>query len=101
DYLDLNFIFSRNLPVNVAEEADENVKLKGLISERTRLGRLSFVNDVDYELDEMAQDALNDGFLEPEPSIQERVNINLDELDEDELTQTEEVDRKSTRLNSS
>jgi len=91
DYLDLNFIFSRNLPVNVAEEADENVKLKGLISERTRLGRLSFVNDVDYELDEMAQDALNDGFLEPEPSIQERVNINLDELDEDELTQTEEV----------
>lgn len=50
---DVFFTFSRNAPVNVAEEIENNVKLKGLVSEKTRLGRLSFVSDVEKEMAQM------------------------------------------------
>jgi SPP1 family phage portal protein len=57
DYLNVYYTFSRNIPVNLLDEADTSSKLKGLVSERTRLSLLSFVDDVEYELEQIAQDS--------------------------------------------
>lgn len=66
DYLKVFFAFKRNLPLNLLDEAQSTVQLKGQVSERTRLGLLPFVDDVDYELEEMEKDALLYGTkLEP------------------------------------
>lgn len=88
DYLNIFFDFTRNLPVNILEEADESLKLKGLVSERTRLGRLSFVDDVDYEIEQMEQDNERLGMsIETELPIEERVL--LEEEDEEDTTEEE------------
>lgn len=80
DYLKVFFSFKRNLPANLLDEAQTTTQLQGRVSERTRLGLLSFVDDVDFELQEMEKDALRFG-NELEPLIQ---NDDADELDEDE-----------------
>lgn len=66
DYLKVFFTFTRNIPVNLLDEAQTTQALKGNVSERTRLAALSIVDDVDYELEEMQKDALLYGnALEP------------------------------------
>lgn len=66
DYLKVFFQFKRNLPANLLEEAQIQAQLKGLVSEKTRLGLFSTVDDVDWELEEMQNDALLYGTeLEP------------------------------------
>lgn len=66
DYLKMFFAFKRNLPLNILDEAQSTVQLKGQVSERTRLGLLPFVDDIDYELESMEEDALRYGNdLEP------------------------------------
>ncbi|HBC94406.1 MAG TPA: phage portal protein [Pelotomaculum sp.] len=67
EYTNIYFSFKRNLPVNLLDEAQTTAHLKGLVSERTRLSQLSFVDDVDWELEEMAKD--NEGL------------VNLDNID--------------------
>ncbi|WP_214811949.1 phage portal protein [Exiguobacterium sp. s181] len=49
--------FKRNFPQNLLNEADIQQKLKGLVSEQTRLSLASFVDDVEYELELMEQEA--------------------------------------------
>jgi SPP1 family phage portal protein len=56
DYLKVWFGFKRNLPANILDEAQTTAQLKGNVSERTRLSLLSFVDDVDYELEEMQKE---------------------------------------------
>ncbi|MES9686017.1 phage portal protein [Bacillus sp. JJ353] len=56
DYLKIWFGFKRNLPANILEEAQITASLKGLVSEETRLSLLSFVDDVQYELDKMQEE---------------------------------------------
>ncbi|KKB72478.1 MULTISPECIES: phage portal protein [Bacillus] len=56
DYLKVWFGFKRNLPVNILEEAQITASLKGLVSEETRLSLLSFVDDVQYELEKMKEE---------------------------------------------
>jgi len=56
DYLKVWFSFKRNLPVNLLDEAQTTAQLRGQVSERTRLSLLSFVDDVDYELEEMKKE---------------------------------------------
>ena len=56
DYTNIYFQFKRNLPVNLLDEAQTTAQLKGMVSERTRLSQLSFVDDVEWELEEMAKD---------------------------------------------
>jgi SPP1 family phage portal protein len=56
DYTNIFFQFKRNLPVNLLDEAQTTAQLRGHVSERTRLSQLSFVDDVDWELGEMAKD---------------------------------------------
>jgi SPP1 family phage portal protein len=58
DYLKVYFMWKRNLPANLLDEAQTTVAFKGHISERTRLGMLSQVDDVEFELEEMQKDAL-------------------------------------------
>ena len=62
NYINIYFGFKRNLPVNLLDEARSTGQLKGNVSERTRLSQLSFVDDVDWELGEMAKD--NEGRLD-------------------------------------
>ncbi|MBT2661936.1 phage portal protein [Bacillus sp. ISL-45] len=76
DYLKIFFGFKRNLPANILDEAQSTAQLKGHISERTRLGLLSFVDDVEFEIEEMKKDAVLLGSqLEPL----------TDDLDEEDL----------------
>ncbi len=56
DYLNIWFSFKRNLPVNLLEEAQTQLSLKGLISEKTRLSLFSQVDDPQFELDEMKKE---------------------------------------------
>ncbi|MDA7028464.1 phage portal protein [Bacillus sp. CLL-7-23] len=56
DYLKVWFGFKRNLPANILEEAQTTASLKGLVSEETRLSLLSFVDDVQYELEKMQEE---------------------------------------------
>jgi SPP1 family phage portal protein len=57
DYTNIFYDFKRNFPLNILDEAETTTKLKGMVSERTRLSQLSFVDDVDYELKRMQQEA--------------------------------------------
>ncbi|MFJ6264413.1 phage portal protein [Lysinibacillus xylanilyticus] len=84
DYLKVWFGFKRNLPVNVLEESQATVNLKGNVSERTRLSLLSFVDDVDAELEEMQKDAkLYGNELEPlDAGNDEDEDIDPEEVDE-------------------
>lgn len=66
DYLKVWYGFKRNTPLNILDEASSTVQLKGLVSEKTRLALLPFVDSVDYELEQMEEDALRYGEkLEP------------------------------------
>lgn len=56
DYLDIWFGFKRNLPMNILEEAEASLKLKGIVSEETRLSLLSFIDDMQYELQKMEEE---------------------------------------------
>ena len=53
DYLNMTFTWTRNFPLNLLDEADTSSKLKGLVSERTRLGLLSFIDDPEKEIKQM------------------------------------------------
>ena len=58
DYMDVDFQFTRNFPLNLNDEADTTSKLRGHVSEQTRLSLLSFVDDPAWELEQMqAEDA--------------------------------------------
>ena len=56
DYLNIWTGFKRNLPQNIYEAAQATSLFKGNISERTRLSLLSFIDDVEAELEAMKQD---------------------------------------------
>lgn len=83
DYLNVFFDFNRNLPANLLDEADTSMKLKGLVSEHTRLGQLSFVDDIYYEMEQMAEDQQRIGAVIPtEQPIADRLNLStLNNLD--------------------
>lgn len=56
DYLNVWYEFKRNFPKDLLYEAEATTKLKGMVSEQTRLGKLSFIDDPQYELDLMRQE---------------------------------------------
>ncbi|AMO33386.1 phage portal protein [Lysinibacillus sphaericus] len=57
DYLKVWYEYKCNIPIDLLSEAQASQALKGLVSERTRLSKLSIVDDVDYELEEIQKDA--------------------------------------------
>ena len=56
DYLMIDFQFTRNFPLNLLDEAQTSQTLKGLVSDRTRLSLLTFVENVDEELERMDEE---------------------------------------------
>jgi SPP1 family phage portal protein len=71
-YDNINYTFTRNLPVNLTEEVDNTVKLKGLVSELTRLSQLSFVEDPEQEIRDMEKEQAE--------------SVNLEEIETTETT---------------
>jgi SPP1 family phage portal protein len=56
----IRITFDRNVPVELSQEAETTGKLKGMVSEETRLSNLSIVNDVQREMDMMKdEEAVN------------------------------------------
>ena len=70
DPLDITMQFTRNFPLNLGDEAEATMKLKGMISEKTRLSLLSFVEDADKEMKQM--------------ELESEGMIDLDEIEEEE-----------------
>jgi SPP1 family phage portal protein len=88
DYKDIWFQFKRNFPLNLLDEANTSATLKGLVSERTRLAQLSFVDDVEYEMEQMVREALDldvGGGLEDEFSDGSRGNGEADRSNSDQV----------------
>lgn len=50
---DVQIVFTRNLPVDASEIINEINGLRGLVSDKTLLSQVPFVQDVDSELDEV------------------------------------------------
>lgn len=87
DYLKVWYAFKRNLPINLLDEAQTTVQLKGNISERTRLSLLPFVDDIDYELEEMEKDNLALGMeLEPLDEEEDLINFGKSEKSNNEAS---------------
>lgn len=55
-YLDIDYVFTRNIPNNIVEEAETAEKLAGIASKRTQLSVLSVVDNVQDELDEIEKE---------------------------------------------
>jgi SPP1 family phage portal protein len=55
--MDVDYTFTRNLPVNYADEAGIVRQLKGIVSEETLLSILSFISDPQAELDRIAEES--------------------------------------------
>lgn len=60
NYETMSFQFKRNIPIDMSFEADVTNKLKGNVSEETRLSLLSCVTDVNTEIEKMKEDNVSD-----------------------------------------
>jgi SPP1 family phage portal protein len=56
DYKDITYVWTRNFPLNLLDEAQTSATFKGIISDKTRLGLLSFVDDTEKELKQMEEE---------------------------------------------
>jgi SPP1 family phage portal protein len=56
NYIDIFFEFHRNIPIDLGYVGDTAMKLKGIVSDRTLLSIIPFVDDVDYELKTIAEE---------------------------------------------
>jgi SPP1 family phage portal protein len=56
DYKALDLVYTRNIPVNLVDEANAATAIAGIASKRTALSTLSVVKDVDEELDLISQE---------------------------------------------
>lgn len=59
DYLDINIIFTRNLPVDLDAMVDTVAKLQGVVSDETRLSMLPMDIDVPVEIEKVAEQRLS------------------------------------------
>lgn len=53
---DIEIVFTRNLPVNELEQSQLINNLRGLVSDKTLLSQLSFISDVDAELEQLKKE---------------------------------------------
>lgn len=60
EYLDIDYVFSRNVPNDLLDEATAVEKLAGITSKRTQLSILSVVDNVQDELDQIEQEELDE-----------------------------------------
>jgi SPP1 family phage portal protein len=71
-YTDIDFVFKRNFPLDLRYEAETTALLRGHVSEKTRLGQLSFVANAEDEIEEMqAESGAYAGVLEDDDETDE------------------------------
>jgi SPP1 family phage portal protein len=56
DYTKLDLKYTRNIPVNIVDEAQAAITLAGITSKQTALSTLSFVTDVEEEMERIRQE---------------------------------------------
>lgn len=80
-YLDIDYVFTRNIPNNIVEEAETAEKLAGITSKRTQLSVLSVVDNVQDELDEIEADKERSGFnsFQADMNTPFEIDVNEDE----------------------
>lgn len=57
-WLKLSYVFTPNVPANLAEEAETAAKLEGVVSKSTQLGTLSIVDNVPNEIERLRSEQL-------------------------------------------
>jgi len=83
NYLDIFFQYHRNLPIDLQYLSEVAKNFKGIISDQTLLSNLSFIDDVDYELQrikEEKEESLSDDYSN---LTQNNNNINNDKINGD------------------
>lgn len=56
EWMNLGYVFTRNIPRNLADEAETAAKLVGVVSNETNLGTLSIVDNPQLEMERMAKE---------------------------------------------
>ena len=59
DYLDINIVFTRNLPQDLSASVDTVIKLDGIVSDETRIALLPLDIDAQAELDKVEEQKLS------------------------------------------
>lgn len=82
---DLKFQFTRNLPVNLADEASTAKDLVGLVSQETLLSTLSFVDDAKNEINRMKEEQQEQikSSLEATNNITDQQKVGVDDVEEE------------------
>ncbi len=82
---DLKFQFTRNLPVNLADEASTAKNLVGLVSQETLLSTLSFVDDAKAEADRMKEEHQEQAvsYLKATDSLTDQQKVGVDDGEEE------------------
>jgi SPP1 family phage portal protein len=78
DYKLLDLKYTRNIPVNIVDEATAAVALSGITSRQTALGTLSVVSDVDEEMERITKEA------------EERIDLDDESLNDDKKNNPEQ-----------
>jgi len=78
---DISIQFTQNAPVDYLYHADVSTKLKGLVSEKTRLSLLPFIEDPEKEIDQMNEE--NEAYMQ------------FDQVDNDQNDEDNEEDGNS------
>ena len=81
DWRAIEIVFTRNLPVNTAELVDIASKLKGIVSNETIISQLPFVEDVQVELEKLAEEKeANPFYSEMNPIINDALGEENEEV---------------------
>ncbi|MBF7112601.1 phage portal protein [Pediococcus pentosaceus] len=82
---DLKFQFTRNLPVNLADEVSTAKNLVGLVSQETLLSTLSFVDDAKNEINRMKEEQQEQikSSLEATNNITDQQKVGVDDGEEE------------------
>lgn len=89
DYKQVEFIFTRNYPHNLLEEAQIQQTLKGILSDKTRLSLMSVVNDPEKELEALDED-MEKNFGEQLLRMEQQKELAGDEKPEEKQEEEEE-----------
>lgn len=80
DPWDLEFVFTRNFPLNLLDEATSLQALRGNVSDHTAFGQMSFIDDPDKEIELMK--AEQEEYVKAEQEINEALGITPDQNQE-------------------
>lgn len=67
DYTSISYVFVRNTPINLSELATQLQQLEGLVSKKTLLAQVPFVDDVDLEMKKLEDESDNKNIFENMP----------------------------------